>query len=49
MLIFLFIVDRGRVISGSYGGRHMDEIRERLESDAASEPRREIPQEAGVL
>ena len=50
-LVFLFVVDRGRVIKGSYGGRRMQEIRGRLEVEAAREPlpRREIPQEAGVL
>jgi NADH-quinone oxidoreductase subunit H len=50
-LIFLFVVDRGRVISGSYGGRHMQEIREQLAEARAKEvrARREIPQSAGVL
>jgi NADH-quinone oxidoreductase subunit H len=48
-LIFMFIVDRGRVISGSYGGRHIQEVRGRLEAEAAREPRREIPTGAGVL
>ncbi len=48
-LFFLFVVDRGRVITGSYGTGHMKEIRERLATEAASEPRREIPQGAGVL
>ena len=50
MLIFLFVVDRGRVIKGSYGSRHMLEVRERIETRAASEPRtrREIPTGAGV-
>jgi NADH-quinone oxidoreductase subunit H len=48
-LFFLYVVDRGRVITGSYGTGHMKEIRERLASEAASEPRREIPQGAGVL
>jgi NADH-quinone oxidoreductase subunit H len=50
MAVFLFVVDRGRVIRGSYGGRHMQEIRERIESEQAAEPRRrrEIPQKVGV-
>jgi NADH-quinone oxidoreductase subunit H len=50
-LVFLFLVDRGRVIKGSYGGRHMQTIRERLDEAESSElrTRREIPQEAGVL
>ena len=47
---FLFVVDRGRVITGSYGSRHMMEVRERIESGATSEPRtrRKIPEGAGV-
>ena len=50
-LIFMFAVDRGRVISGSYGGRRMMEIREELAKARAQEvqARREIPQNAGVL
>ncbi|HEY0671187.1 MAG TPA: hypothetical protein VGD27_02915, partial [Longimicrobiales bacterium] len=50
-LIFMFVVDRGRVIRGSYGSRHMLNVRERLEAAEASEPRprREVPQRAGVL
>jgi NADH-quinone oxidoreductase subunit H len=50
-LIFMFVVDRGRVITGSYGGRHMQEVRERLRAAEAAEPktRREIPQNAGAL
>jgi NADH-quinone oxidoreductase subunit H len=50
-LFFMFVIDRGRVITGSYGGRHMQNVRGRLEVDAAREtpPRREIPQKAEVL
>ena len=50
MAIFLFVVDRGRVIKGSYGSRHMLEVRERIESGQAAEPRarRKIPTGAGV-
>jgi NADH-quinone oxidoreductase subunit H len=50
-LIFMFVVDRGRFITGSYGGSHMQEIRARLRAEAAAEvqTRREIPQSAGVL
>jgi NADH-quinone oxidoreductase subunit H len=50
-LVFVFLLDRGRVITGSYGGRNMREIRERLESEESNEPRtrREIPTGAGAL
>ena len=50
-LIFLFVVDRGRVIKGSYGSRNIQEIRERIEENRERElrTRREIPQGAGVL
>jgi NADH-quinone oxidoreductase subunit H len=50
-VIFMFVVDRGRVITGSYSGSHMREVRERLEREAREQPRtrREIPQKAGVL
>ena len=49
-LIFMFVVDRGRVIRGSYSGTHMQEIRERIrrESIQAQAARREIRQGAGV-
>jgi NADH-quinone oxidoreductase subunit H len=47
-LFFMFVVDRGRVITGSYGGRHIQNVRGRLEAEAANEtaPRREIRQGA---
>jgi NADH-quinone oxidoreductase subunit H len=47
-LFFMFVIDRGRVISGSYGGRHIQKVRERLADEAEDEPRtrREIPQGA---
>ncbi len=50
MAVFLFVVDRGRVIKGSYGSRHMREVRERIESGETTEPlpRRKIPTGAGV-
>jgi NADH-quinone oxidoreductase subunit H len=50
MAIFFFVVDRGRVIKGSYGSRHMFEVRERIESGQTTEPRarRKIPTGAGV-
>jgi hypothetical protein len=50
-LIFLFLVDRGRVIRGSYGGRHIQEVRKRLDKGHAGTvpPRREIRAKAGVL
>jgi hypothetical protein len=43
-LIFMFVVDRGRVIRGSYGGRHIQEVRERIEKGYVNTvpPRREI-------
>jgi NADH-quinone oxidoreductase subunit H len=49
-LIFVFLIDRGRVISGSYGGRNMRDIRERLaEESKQPRTRREIPTGAGAL
>jgi NADH-quinone oxidoreductase subunit H len=50
-LVFMFVVDRGRVIRGSYGGRHMQEVRERLEKGHAGTvpSRREIRPKAGAL
>ena len=49
-VVFLFVVDRGRVIRGSYSGKHMQEIRERIrrESIQAQAARREIREGAGV-
>ncbi len=51
MIIFFFVVDRGRVIKGSYGGRNMEDIRARIEErqEADVRTRREIPQGAGAL
>ena len=48
--VFMFILDRGRVIRGSYGGRHMDEVRERIEKGYVNTvpARREIKTGAGV-
>ena len=49
-IIFMFVVDRGRVIKGSYSSRNMREIRERIrrESIQAQAARREIREGAGV-
>ena len=48
--VFMFILDRGRVIRGSYGGRHMDEVRGRIEKGYVNTvpARREIKTGAGV-
>src|SRR5688572_2882813 len=48
--VFMFILDRGRVIRGTYGGRHMDEVRERTEKGYVNTvpARREIKTGAGV-
>ena len=49
-IVFMFVVDRGRVIKGSYSSRNMREIRERIrrESIQAQAARREIREGAGV-
>jgi NADH-quinone oxidoreductase subunit H len=50
-LFFFLVIDRGRLIRGSYDTRRIEEIRARLESEAAAdaEEASEIPQPAGVL
>ena len=48
--VFMFILDRGRVIRGSYGGRHMEDVRARIEKGYVNTvpARREIKTGAGV-